>query len=89
MSAQIADPEATVWLEEVPARVFWEAKRWRVIDMPQRVGVLPDAAYWLTHPPTAMLGWRFRARAEEDGTERTFEVVAHRVSGWDVVRVTP
>lgn len=87
MPAQPPEPMATIWLAEVPAHLFWDARRWRVLDMPRQVMVMPESAFSLTHLPTPKPGWHFQAQADEDGELATFEVLSDAEDGWTVVNV--
>ena len=87
MPAMSPEAETVVWLDEVPSQLFFEGERWRVVDMPVRVRVVPEAAYLLTHVPDAPFpGWRFRAKSERSGADRVFEVRESADSGWEVVQ---
>jgi len=77
-----------LWFDgELPARLVHEGRRWRVSDMPTR---LFGEASWshelLTHPPRALVGWRFQATSGE-GTTHMFEVVRDATGAWRLGRV--
>lgn len=72
-----------------PARIVWEGRRYRVNDLPTRLGGPLD--YWLhplvTHPPEPFHGWRFQA-VDESGAALMFEV--QQMDGpdrWELIRV--
>ncbi|MGX1695309.1 hypothetical protein ACWIBQ_08025 [Microbacterium keratanolyticum] len=52
----------------VPVELRWDHRRWRVLDRPTRLGIRGDVySPLVTHPPRVWTGWRFTARADDDG----------------------
>jgi len=72
MNAVAIEHEATVWLvDDVPARMFYAGKRWRVTDSPTRL----RESVWtapLDEPP-GLYGWRFQA-TDDAGESLVFDV---------------
>ena len=82
--------KVAVWLiDGTPVRLVWEGRRYRVNDMPTRLGG-PLDLWWhpaITHPPEAWDGWRFQA-VDEDGRAYMFEVQNVESRGeWELLRV--
>lgn len=72
MTQRTADGTVTIWLaNDVPARLIFAARRWRVTDTPTPL----QEDHWA--PPledsTPLHGWRFQA-TEEQGNSRVFDV---------------
>lgn len=70
------DREAVLWeVDGLPRRLVWLGMRWRVIDTPtylrEEVESLPPM---ITHAPQPVMGWRFTARSDVDGTVLTFDL---------------
>lgn len=86
----ISKPAATIWFESgLPVRLVWDDKRWQVLDTPTRLGSEHSAIYHplVTHPPEPWSGWRFIARADDEGGSLVFDVKEVRAGAWEVVRV--
>lgn len=87
----LAQTTAALWMEDgAPARLVLDGERWRVIDMPTRLGnsdyLGSDWIYALTHPPRVWAGWRFTARSES-GETRVFDVRRGEADAeWRVLR---
>lgn len=75
--------QIAVWLaRDIPTRLIWDGKRYRVSDMPTP---LDDDVYWVTHPPPLGPGWRLQGTTDA-GETHMFEI--RQVRGeWQVVRV--
>ena len=73
----------------VPAGVFWRESRWRVLDIPTRLGLTEAALHspWITHPPEPWTGWRFTARSDADGTTYVFAIKKTGAEEFEVLRV--
>jgi hypothetical protein len=73
--------EATLWMAgEVPVRMFYGGRRWRVSDIPTRL----RESVWATagRPSTGLYGWRFQA-TDETGETFVFDVFKTE-TGWHV-----
>lgn len=84
MSTQTVEQPATVWMvNDVPARMVFAGKRWRVTDMPTR---LRDSIWSAPAggPRRPLYGWRFQGTAE-DGDSLVFDVYRAQ-DGWHVHR---
>lgn len=85
MSIAYTAEAVTLWVDDdVPSRMVWNGRRWRVSDMPTP---LEDLAWSrVTHPPMVR-GWRFQA-TNELGVSFVFDVI-WSVSDreWSLVRV--
>lgn len=74
---------ATLWMiDEIPSRMVFAGRRWRVSDTPTRlrhsIGSVSSA------PPTGLYGWRFQGTAD-DGESLVFDVFKGE-DGWHVHR---
>lgn len=71
--------------DDRPKGVEHHGRSWRVIDTPTRIGN-ESAVYsaLITHPPVPWIGWRFMARADDDGEVLTFDV-RRRGDSWDLI----
>tara|TARA_R100000365_G_scaffold3528_1_gene11908 strand:- start:15126 stop:15398 length:273 start_codon:yes stop_codon:yes gene_type:complete len=80
--------EVVVWLvDDVPVRMVWAGRRWRVIDRPTRLAEEPEfLPPMVTHPPRWPRGWRFTARCATDRQVLVFDVRAVR-DGWVIENV--
>lgn len=84
----MTDAEVTLWfVDNVPARMVWRGRRWRVIDTPtpivRELEWLPPMA---TRPSESLSGWRFVAKTEGTGPSQVFDVYGSE-SGWRVRNV--
>ena len=72
-------PTLTLWMtDDIPARMIYGRRRWRVTDTPTP---LPSAG---SHIPDAPRGWRFQA-TDDDGVTLVFDVFRVR-DHWHVHR---
>lgn len=72
MTTHTIEHTATLWLvNEVPARMVYAGRRWRVTDWPTRL-TTPVWALPL-HGPRHMFGWRFQA-TDDTGESLVFDV---------------
>ncbi|WP_243076411.1 hypothetical protein [Microbacterium sp. SS28] len=72
MSAVEVEHEVTLWLvDDIPARMFYAGRRWRVTDMPTR---LRDSI-WSAESSggRGLYGWRFQG-TDEEGESFVFDV---------------
>lgn len=79
-----AHAEVTIWMtDELPSRMFYAGRRWRVTDMPTR---LRDSV-WSASPETGrgFYGWRFQG-TDESGLSVVFDVFPAE-DGWHVHHV--
>lgn len=78
--------QLTLWMtvDEVPSRMFYAGRRWRVSDTPTR---LPSSGRHTKCGDVAesVSGWRFQG-TNEDGRSFVFDVYPD-VRGWHVHRV--
>ncbi len=82
MSAIDIEHGLTIWMtDDIPTRMFYAGRRWRVTDTPTR----PRHSIW-DQPDHghALYGWRFQA-TDEDGATYVFDVYRHE-TGWHVHR---
>lgn len=72
MSTTAVEHEVTLWLvDDIPARMFYAGRRWRVTDTPTR---LRDSIWTATgRDGRGLYGWRFQA-TDEDGESLVFDV---------------
>lgn len=72
MSATAVEHEMTLWLvDDIPARMFYAGRRWRVTDTPTR---LRDSIWTATgRAGRGLYGWRFQA-TDEVGESFVFDV---------------
>ncbi|WP_137845440.1 hypothetical protein [Microbacterium sp. 2FI] len=72
MSEVAVEHEVTLWMvEEVPARLFYAGRRWRVTDVPTR---LRETVWAAPRSATGGLyGWRFQA-TDDAGESFVFDV---------------
>ena len=83
MSDTAAEHDVTSWLvDDIPARMFYAGRRWRVSDMPTRL----RESVWAAplHGGGGLYGWRFQA-TDEDGVSFVFDVFRTE-SDWHVHR---
>jgi hypothetical protein len=72
MSATTLDHEVSLWLvNDVPARMFYCGRRWRVTDVPTRL----RESVWSVplEAGGGMYGWRFQA-TDQAGASFVFDV---------------
>ena len=88
MTTQTTHEPVALWFErDLPARLVWSCRRWRVSDTPTELRVEPAVTpAFITHPPRRFVGWRFQA-TDDDGTTHMFEVVLGADGGWVLGRV--
>ncbi|MFH8251501.1 hypothetical protein ACH3VR_14105 [Microbacterium sp. B2969] len=72
MSAVEVEHEVTLWLvDDIPARMFYAGRRWRVTDMPTR---LRDSIWRAgSSGGGGLYGWRFQG-TDEAGESYVFDV---------------
>lgn len=75
MRSAAAHLPATIWMvDDIPARMTFADRRWRVTDMPTR---LRDAVWALPleagHASRGLYGWRFQGK-DDDGLSLVFDV---------------
>jgi hypothetical protein len=73
--------DLTLWFEnDVPTRMFYANRRWRITDMPTRI----RDSVWSIRPGTGrgFYGWRFQATDEAENTY-VFDVYPD-AEGWHV-----
>lgn len=82
MEATDVEHEATIWMvNDVPARMFYAGRRWRVSDHPTRL----REPIWATLEAVGRLyGWRFQA-TDTGGLSLVFDVFKTS-DGWHVHR---
>lgn len=80
MKATLGEHDVTLWMErDVPSRMFYADRRWRVSDTPTRL----RASVWeMRQTGSPMYGWRFQA-TDEAGESLVFDVYADG-EGWHV-----
>ncbi|WP_127817834.1 hypothetical protein [Microbacterium sp. CPCC 204701] len=72
MTDAAVEHELTLWMtDDIPDRMFFAGRRWRVTDIPTRL----RGSIWEREPRAAvgMYGWRFQA-TDDDGTSVVFDV---------------
>ncbi|MFJ4167786.1 hypothetical protein ACIPY5_19715 [Microbacterium sp. NPDC089698] len=81
MNVQTLEQPATVWMvNDVPARMVFAGKRWRVTDMPTR---LRDSIWSVPlEAPHPLYGWRFQG-TNDAGESYVFDVYKGE-RGWHV-----
>lgn len=75
--------DVTLWmLNDIPARMFYAGRRWRVSDTPTRL----RESVWSAplHGGHSLYGWRFQA-TDEDGRAFVFDVF-RTANSWHVHR---
>lgn len=81
MNPSIVEHAVTLWLEnDVPARLIYVGRRWRVTDMPTRL----RSSVWQVAAggPSGFVGWRFQA-TDDAGESFVFDVFP-AADGWHV-----
>lgn len=82
MTGTIIDHETTLWMvNDVPARMVYAGRRWRVSDAPTRLRESVWTAPLDEH--RGLYGWRFQATSE--GESLVFDVYRGE-DGWHVHR---
>lgn len=82
MSAVEVERELILWMaDDIPARMFYTGRRWRVTDIPTR---LRHSIWDGREGLGALYGWRFQA-TDESGATFVFDVYRER-DGWHVHR---
>lgn len=81
MNAQTLEQPVTLWMvNDIPARMVFAGKRWRVTDMPTR---LRDSVWSVPlDKPHPLYGWRFQG-TDDDGESYVFDVYKGE-HGWHV-----
>lgn len=84
MDTRAIEHPITLWLaNDIPARMMFAGRRWRVTDTPTRL----RHSNWsvpLGEPHTGLYGWRFQGTAD-DGQSLVFDVFKGE-DGWHVHR---
>jgi hypothetical protein len=65
MDVTQTEHEVTIWMaNDIPVRMFYAGRRWRVTDDPTRL----RESVWSTPPgsPAGLYGWRFQATSDDD-----------------------
>lgn len=73
--------ELTLWMEDdIPVRMFYAGRRWRVSDTPTRL----RESIWASpgRSPGGLYGWRFQG-TDDAGASFVFDVY-RRADGWHV-----
>lgn len=81
MSLRIVEQPVTLWMDnDVPARMVFAEKRWRVTDMPTRI----RHSLWSAQleSPSPLYGWRFQG-TDDAGDSYVFDVFKGE-DGWHV-----
>lgn len=84
MDATRIEHVATLWMvDDIPARMIYAGRRWRVTDTPTRL----RHSSWtvpLDEPRHGLYGWRFQG-TDDDGVSLVFDVYKAE-DGWHVHR---
>jgi len=75
------EQDVTLWMvDDIPSRMFYAGRRWRVSDTPTRL----RESIWTSsaQTPRGLYGWRFQA-TDEAGDSLVFDVYRAE-SGWHV-----
>lgn len=81
MSDTAVEHVATIWMaNDIPARMVYAGRRWRVTDTPTRIRESIWAAPSTAH--TGLYGWRFQA-TDEAGASFVFDVYKTEID-WHV-----
>jgi hypothetical protein len=84
MASQGIEHDLTIWMvDEVPARMYYAGRRWRVTDRPTRLRESVWSAALEEHGP-GLYGWRFQA-TDDQGSSVVFDVY-RGASQWHVHR---
>lgn len=71
MRATLVERDAVIWMhDEVPSRMIFAGRRWRVTDTPTR---LRSSIWEIRDSGGAMYGWRFQA-TDDSGEVLVFDV---------------
>lgn len=82
MEVAKVEHEATVWMvNDLPTRMFYAGRRWRVTDHPTR---LREPIWAALETEGGLYGWRFQA-TDERGEAFVFDVF-RASDGWHVHR---
>ena len=82
MSEVAVEHEVTLWMaDDIPARMFYAGRRWRVTDTPTR---LRDSIWTASREGRGLYGWRFQA-TDDAGESFVFDVYRTAVD-WHVHR---
>ncbi|MFB8385578.1 hypothetical protein ACFC3F_00380 [Microbacterium sp. NPDC055910] len=66
METQKIEHDLTLWMaNDIPERMFYAGRRWRVTDVPTR---LRKSVWTMDVPTHGLYGWRFQATAENGDT---------------------
>lgn len=84
MSTPTIEHVATLWMvDDIPARMIYAGRRWRVTDTPTRL----RHSSWtvpLDQPHRGLYGWRFQG-TDDEGRSFVFDVYKAE-DGWHVHR---
>lgn len=83
MRTMTIEQAATLWMvDDVPSRMVYAGRRWRVTDTPTRL----RHSIWASRPEshTGLYGWRFQG-TDESGVSLVFDVYRGE-DGWHVHR---
>lgn len=85
MTSARIEHDLTLWLtDDIPARMFYAGRRWRVTDRPTRLRESVWSADSDEHGP-GLYGWRFQA-SDDAGATFVFDVYRGR-EDWHVHRI--
>ncbi|MBN9180084.1 MAG: hypothetical protein J0J00_05970 [Microbacterium sp.] len=81
MSGTAVEHDVTLWMvNDIPVRMFYAGRRWRVSDMPTR---LTESVWAMPlEGPRHMSGWRFQA-TDDAGISLVFDVYREK-DDWHV-----
>jgi len=83
MRAALIEHDATLWMrDDIPDRMVYNGRRWRVTDTPTR---LRHSIWTIIEEGSGVYGWRFKA-TDPSGDSRVFDVFKSE-SGWRVQHV--
>lgn len=72
--------DLTIWMvDDIPSRMFYAGRRWRVTDAPTR---LRDSVWGASEGGRGFYGWRFQG-TDDDGVSVVFDVYP-AATGWHV-----
>jgi hypothetical protein len=85
MTTTAHEHDLTLWLvDDIPSRMFYAGRRWRVSDRPTRL----RESIWsadVDDPPRGLYGWRFQA-TDDAGESVVFDVY-RAADDWHVHRM--
>ena len=82
MAALDIEPDVPIWMvDDIPARMVYAGRRWRITDVPTR---LRDSIWGAGGDRRPLYGWRFQA-TDTTGECFVFDVFPEE-SGWNVHR---